>query len=371
MKMLNIKHISLSVYFFILLFVCSCGKKDETLYTVKGTLQNLESPFIFITTEKNDSILLDTIFVDKKGHFSYKGKADQLTMVSLYFEKKSWSTSVFVDKGWNVEVKGDINHPDLININGGDVNNDLTAFKKDNLQLFNTRSELLSQIENATTPEMKQNYSTELKNVNFELTNKAREFVQNNPDKIASVILIQDFYKNSTSVDALDEELKLLKGDAARFFLTKDLQKFSEKVKSSQIGAKAPSFELKNKDKEINLDDFKNKYLLITFSTDNEDDSVMESLPIIMDTYKKLKGKNVEFLSVVFNDEVLPVADSIKWTVFYDTKGWASEIIKSYNINELPYSVLISPEGLILERGLSVVPSIDKIDELLQANKAK
>ncbi|GAB6010562.1 DUF4369 domain-containing protein [Viscerimonas tarda] len=356
---------------FLLFFLPGCGKKGQTTFTIKGKLANLESPYIFIATENNDSIFIDTIRANRKGVFSYEGTVGHLTMASLFFEGKPWATSIFFDKGWNIEITGDVKRPDLIYATGGNINDDLTAVKKENIQLLNTKADLIARIDSASTPEMLQNYSSELKTINFELTNQGRQFIEKNPEKIASVVLIQYFFKNDISVEALDEALALLKGEAADFSLTTELKQYSEKIKSSQIGARAPAFELKNKDKDIRLYDYRGKYLLITFSAECKDDSVWTVPPVITDSYDQSKDNKLEYLSVVMlcDKPVKQAPDSIKWKVFYDTNGWNSDIVKAYNIVDVPNNVLISPEGVILGRRLSAISLIEQINELKKTDK--
>jgi len=353
-----------------LVFLGSCSKDNKDDFTIKGSLSNLDAPYFFIAMESFDSVFVDTVWVDRQGTFSYKGMVDTLTMTSLYFDKKLWSTSVFLNKGWNVDVKGDINYPDLIKVDGGDVNDDLTTFKKANSELFKNRTDVLRKIEEAGNPEIKLNYSNELKNINFDLTNAAKDYIEKNPEKIASVVLIQDFYRNNTSIEQLQQSLSLLKGKAQSFYLADDLRDYSAKVKLSQVGSLAPDFEMKNGDKESNLNVYRGKYLYLTFATQNGG-VYQNGLPAMMEVYKKLKNKDVEFVSVIVDSIIEEVPDSIKWPVFFDRKGWASKPIDLYNITELPFSVLISPEGRIIERGISAAILPEKIDELQKAKVKK
>lgn len=354
------------LFILLLLIMISCGeKKKDYDFIVKGKLDNINSPYFYITFDAVDTLILDTIFVDSKGEFNYKGNIDKLTMASLYFNEKSWSTSIFVNKDWNVEVNGDINRPDLIMVKGGAVNDDLTSFKKANETLFKSKADLLQAVDDeSTNPEIVQNHITELKNVNFELTNKARVYVEDNPEKIASVILIQDFYKNSTSIEMLDRLLSLLTGEAATYPLSRDLKEYSEKVKLSEIGKKAPDFKLTLKGKTKDLESLKGKYVYLTFGLDKLELYTFE-ISTLIKLYPELKKKNVEFISVILDVNHNPVIpDSIKWDVFYDYKGWASNIVQDYNIISVPYGVLISPEGYILERDLKSVALEEKIKEI-------
>jgi len=353
----------------VLLLSSGCDDKKDS-FTIKGSLTNIDAPYFFIALEVADSILIDTIQVDKQGAFSYKGYVDTLTFASLYFDKQSLSTSVFLNKNWDVEIKGDANRPDLIRIEGGDVNNDLTAFKKANDGLLRNRLEVLRKIDDAPNTEMLQNYSTELKNINFDLTNNAKDFIEKNPEKIASVVLIQDFFKNNTSVEQLDLMLSFLQGRAENFSLTQELKNYSAKVKLSRVGANAPNFILKSGGKELNISKYKGKYLYLTFATQNGE-IYQKSIPAMIEAYNKLKGKNVEFASVIINYTVESTPDSVKWSVFYDPKGWASKSIDLYDVTELPYGVLISPEGRVIDRGMTATMLPDRIKELEKEKSKK
>ncbi|NDW17505.1 DUF4369 domain-containing protein [Dysgonomonas sp. 216] len=365
--MLNLKNIGVILLASIFLLF-SCKEEDKSTFKIEGKLSNLNAPYFFLVMESPDSLIVDTIRIDEHGVFSHEGKVDTLTIASLYFDKKAWSTSVFLDKGWDVNIDGNINYSDLITVNGGNVNDDLTAFKKENEQLLKIRTELLLKIKDAANVDMFQNYNAELKNIEFDLINKAKSYVEKNPDKVASVILIQDFLKSNISLSDLDKLLGSLEGAAVDFPLTQDLKKQNTRTRLSQVGAIAPDFTLKNGEKEFDLRKYKGKYIYLTFVA-QDGEVYKERIPYMIDAYKKLKNKDTEFISIVidYKDENTP--DSIKWPVFYDNKGWASQAVNLYNISELPYGILISPKGWILERGILAPELSEKIQDLQKDKK--
>lgn len=359
------KTIVLGLLILLMIVVQSCGEKTKDYnFTVKGKFENIDSPYFYITFDTADSLIVDTIFVNAKGDFNYKGNIDKLTIASLFFNEKSWSPSIFINENWTVNINGDINQPDLIMVKGGDVNDDLTSFKKNNESLFRSKADLLDAVANeSTSPEIIQNHIAELKNVNFELTNKARSYIEENPDKIASVILIQDFYKNTASIDMLNKLLASLTGQAANYPLTAELKQYSERVKLSQVGSKAPYFNLKLNGKSKDLNSLKGKYVYLTFGLDRPE-LYADEISRLIKIYPKFKGKNVEIISVVLDvDHNTQIPDSVKWDVFYDYKGWASDIVQDYNITSVPYGILISPDGYIIERDLKSVALEEKMTE--------
>lgn len=357
----------------------SCDKKATSKYEISGKLENLTGNYFLMSHEVGDSVVIDTIPINAKGEFSFKGTVDTLTEMSLYFNQNTKSTYILVNKGWDVELKGDALYPDLINVKGGDVNDDLTTFKNQNKELLKNRADILiaadrKNSDNNDTLKVK-DYVVELKNINFELSNIAANYIKTNPEKIASVMLINTFFKDESSIPRLDENLALLKGKAVDFQLTADLKQFRDKVKRSSIGAIAPVFNLKDTNgKNVQLSDFKGKYVLLTFASTTCEVCKLEKKDAVK-VYNELKKqkKNIEFISIIKDIEDEPISkiftDSVKWTIIPVKGGWSAKEFDTYYIREIPYNVLISPSGNITDRDFPVTALIKKMDELVDSGK--
>ncbi|MDR2949577.1 MAG: redoxin domain-containing protein [Prevotella sp.] len=374
----NISRFTGLIILFVIILV-SCNKKS-TMYEISGKLENVTGNYFLMSHESGDSVLIDTIPISAKGEFSFKGAVDTLTEVSLYFNQNTKSTYLLMDKGWNVELEGDALYPDLINIKGGSVNDDITAFKTKNKDLLKTRADILNAAEKKSpdndTLKVK-DYVVELKNINFELSNIAANYVKSNPDKIASVMLINTFFKDETSIPRLDENLALLRGKAADFPLTDNLKRFRDKVKLSSVGAVAPNFKLKDlKGKDVQLTDLRGKYVLLSFASTTCEVCRYEKKDAVV-VYNELKKqkKNIEFITIVKDIEDVPISknitDSVKWTVIPVNGGWSAKTFDTYYIREIPYHVLISPTGVILERDFPIFALSKKMDELAGTTKDK
>mgnify|MGYP000944877466 CR=1 FL=1 len=357
----------------------SCNKKNGD-FRVSGQLENISGSHFLAAYEVGNSLIVDTVPVDN-GEFSFRGKVDTLTIMRLYFNKntKVPDMYLFVDRNWHVKMNGNILYPDLIEVSGGDVNDDLTSFKKKNETLLLSRAEILEAAgKDSSSAQDDQKYIMELKNVNFELSNIAASYVKNNPDKIASVVLINTFFRDETSIPRLDESLNLLKGKAENFPLTNDLKEYSSNVKRSSVGASCPSFNLKDKDgNNVSPFQYRGKYLLLSFVSTTCETCKMERQDAIR-IYNDLRKKkeNIEFLTIVIDSEIEEIPktakDSIKWTLLADKGSWASKTFDLYNVREVPYNILISPTGTILERDLPILALTDKLKELTSdENKQK
>ena len=377
----NIAIVLLSLSLAIGLF--SCDKGNPNGFDINGKLDNVEGSHFYATHERGDSVIIDTIAINNEGIFSFQGEVDTLTTMCLYLNQDTDNPSflyVFVDKGLKVNIKGDAQLPDLIDVQGGEINDDLSAFKRENETLLKSRVEILNSALNDTVAKDdlsgEKSYVMTLKNINFELSTLAANYVKKYPEKIASVMLINNFFKDENSIPRLDENLGLLKGKAEAFPLTDKLRDFSTKVKASAVGTHAPYFTLKNtKDKNVTLNDYRGKYILLSFiSTTCKvcDDEKKESIELYKRMTKK-KEKNIEFVSIVKDIERISIkeaySDSLKWTLLPEYGGWAGKTFDLYNVHEIPYNILISPTGTILERDFPLSKLEAKLEELTKDTK--
>lgn len=370
--MLKKNFIRISVVFLLLIAgLVSCGEKNKEGFTVEGNLENIEGGYFIAAREFRDSMIVDTVHVDDKGRFTIKGDVDTLSTLSIYMNNNSRYTYFFVDKGIKVNITGDALYPDLLDIKGGDVNDDLTAFKKQHKDLIKKRTEILKLVEDSSYTEDEssvvtdKNYVMELKNINFELSNIIADYVKNNPDKIASVVLIHAIFKNEANLTRLDESLSQLRGAAATYYQAKELFDYSNKIRRSSEGAVSPNFTRKDiKGKEHSLVSFRGKYLFLFFVSTTCPLCEIQR-PEVMALYNKFKQQkeNIEFLTVVINTEEAPVSDeikrSVKWPILIEDGGWSSDLLDLYNIHEVPFYTIISPTGVILRRDIP----LDMVDE--------
>jgi peroxiredoxin len=129
------------------------------------------------------------------------------------------------------------------------------------------------------------------------------------------------------------------------------------------IGDKAPEITLPNLNGEIiSLSSFKNKIVLIDFWASWCSPCVNEQ-PILAELYKNFKeikfsnGDGFEIYGVSLDNKKKPWQSIIKkykinWTQVSDLEFWASPVAKTYNLQELPYNLLIDGNGIIIAKNL-------------------
>ena len=356
---------SVVTIFLFLIFFASCNN-DNGKVIIKGEISNLYSPYIISSYHNSDSITIDTVFVDEKGKFSYVQYIDTSRALTFYFNDYHTSEVIFLEKGVHkIKVNGDAILPYLLEVIGGEINNNLTRFKKENETLLKQRSLLISKFDDENTEYLNSNNIISekermalLNSLNHELAQKVENYILLNPEKISSVILINEFFKNSENPKTLERVLQFLKNDAANYPLTHKLKKHTEKLMISAEGVQMPYFQLiDDNGKTIYPNDFKNKYLLISFLSANSEES-KENLKILKNAYAILDKDSIEFLSIFIDSDTFPIIkphrDSIPWRLVFENKSWSSEIVDTYNINSVPFNILIDPKGEITTRDIPV-----------------
>lgn len=351
------KYYIVIIYFIIFLIALSCNKGDGTV--IKGNISNISDSFILASYLSSDSLIIDTIPA-YNNKFNYNVDIDTLVAFSLYINEGS--TVVFADKGQTVTVKGDAQFPDLIKVNGNEINNDLTAFKRANQDLLKQRGQLLSNLHIVREADSSRINSlsrrediSNLNLLNHELTLKAEEYIKENPTKISSLILINNFFTNSDTPKSLERVLGYLEGDVVENNVAKRLQMYSQKINRSAEDASIPYFQLTDKEGElINSNTFNGKYLLLSFVSNAGIES-RETVELLKNEYEVLSNDSIQFVSVYIDSDNFPIEvqhDSIPWIVVTEDRGWGSDIVDLLNIQYIPFNILINPEGTIMLRNV-------------------
>ncbi|MCE5204997.1 MAG: DUF4369 domain-containing protein [Porphyromonadaceae bacterium] len=364
------KWAKICIYCFILWSAVSCNREEGA--SIKGRITNLDFPYILASYLSADTLAIDTIATDSRGRFTYRCQIDTLTTFSLYLNNYESAAVVFANEGEKISVEGDAKLPDLIRVKGNEINDDLTSFKINNTELLSQRGQLLVDLLKEKKSDAGVNNSitrndeiAKLNVLNHELTLKAEEFIKEHPANLSSLILISNFFKNSDNPQALERVLNYITGDVKKTQFAARLRAYSEKINLSAEGARMPFFQLKDKEsKDIFSSDFQGKFLLLSFISTAGIDS-RETVELLKNEYAKVNKDSVSFVTIYIDSDIYPINyaanDSIPWTVVPEKKSWGSDIVETFNVQFIPFNVLIAPDGTIKVRNLPAQGVVDVI----------
>ena len=132
---------------------------------------------------------------------------------------------------------------------------------------------------------------------------------------------------------------------------------YVENMKLTAVGQPAPEIALPNPEGTVvKLSSLRGKYVLVDFWAKWCGPCRKEN-PNVVRAYQKYKDKGFTVFGVSLDrsreDWLQAIQqDNLTWTHVSDLKYWQSEAAKTYNITGIPFSVLLDPNGVIIDKNL-------------------
>lgn len=140
------------------------------------------------------------------------------------------------------------------------------------------------------------------------------------------------------------------------------------------IGKEAPDLNLATPDgSQVSLSSLRGNYVLIDFWA-SWCKPCREENPTVVAIYNDYKDKNFEIYGVSLDRSAEKWKQAIRqdqlpWIQVSDLIGWKSVAALTYKVNSIPATVLINPEGIIIDKNLRREALRNRLEEIFEASK--
>lgn len=317
----------------ILTVLTGCRKSTDDAH-ISGAISGLGNDTIYLFNEFGNENLIDTIFVNKD-KFAYDIPVDTLSIYMLLF-KDGTEYPLFLNRRDRLEITGNANALDALEVEGSAPNEALTHFEKTVLlnDSLNTAEKLRS----------------------------VEAYIRQNSTSIVSVYLLDRYFAQQPSPDyrKIKDLISSLSGIMQDQPVIEFINERIDMLDKTGGSRSAPFFNVPDAEgtKITRASKFADKYLILTFWA-SWSDSCKENnrqLRALQKQFKKDESLGILGISLdVDRDAWLNAieSDTLDWVNASDLAGFNSNLVTSFGISSLPTNYLISPTGIVLLKGVT------------------
>ncbi|HQQ93647.1 MAG TPA: TlpA disulfide reductase family protein [Bacteroidia bacterium] len=374
------QHLILAAAGLLMIGFAACDNKQKsTGFQLKGQLKASKGETIYFEKLSGPQpVLLDSTVLDENGNFDFSSYTPKIGFYRLKLNNQNFAMLV-LDSADKVTLSGDAT--DLGNtytVEGSEETklflayNDLSKARDLRLDSLNKAFQLAmepykmdSKRVDSLSAIFEGPYNAIIGHVNKALV----DMIRLNADKYASIMAIQalepdkypDVYK------ALDEGL------SKKFPNDRNVMMFHDvvtRVMATTLGQTAPDIVMPGPDgKELALSSFRGKVVLIDFWA-SWCGPCRKEMPNVVKAYAKYKNKGFEIFGVSLDQDKQRWLDAISkdgitWPQVSDLKYWENAAARVFNVQSIPYTVLLDKDGKILDKNLRGEALEKRLAELL------
>lgn len=351
----------------------SCGGNEsgtEGKVMVSGKIENAPEGVVVLSqfTDSRPKVL-DTLDLNNNGEFSYELTIETPTFYELNFHgQKVIRLALFKE---DVDVKYNFSTPESLTIDGSADTQELMKVEK----LMETYQADVNKLNEAYYEAMSKNDAEAIKKIQAEAmaleanqAERVKEMINGMGDSFASMAAI-GLLNPKTDFQFIDQLVARLNENYPGTASILQVKQQLDEMRALSVGQPAPEIELPNPDGTIvKLSDLRGKYVLIDFWAAWCKPCRQEN-PNVVRLYNQYKDKGFEVFGVSLDrtkeDWVKAISDDgLTWTQVSDLKYFNSVAAELYQIDAIPATYMVDPEGKIIAKDLRGPSLENKLAEL-------
>ncbi|MCH7408381.1 redoxin domain-containing protein [Belliella sp. DSM 111904] len=369
------KSLKIPILLFSVLFFFSCGEKESVFdgkVNISGKISNAGEGKLILSKYLDDRAeVVDTIKLNSNGKFDYELSLDGPSFYELnILDKKSVRLALYDE---DIDISYDAADDSSYKVSGSEDSKHLQkvdelaqAYQDEINNLNSAYYEAMTNKDQAAIKEI-QTKAMDLEGAHAEKVKAAINEMDGSFASLAALGML-NFKNDFLFVDELVEQLN------ERYPNTKmitSLKSQLDDMRLLSIGQEAPEISLPNPEGElVNLSDLRGKYVLIDFWA-AWCKPCREENPNVVRLYNKYNESGFEVFGVSLDrtkDAWVKAIeeDGLTWTHVSDLQYFNSAAAAIYQINAIPATYLIDPEGIIVSKDLRGTSLEKKLEEIFE-----
>lgn len=357
----------------LLLSLMACGNGSgefDGTVNIKGQVKNQPEGAVILSRYEDDRAeVVDTIPVNNKGHFDYELSLNGPGFYELNLYDQKVARLALYDE--DVKVEYDFQNEDSFKATGSHDTEQvlkvdaLVEKYQDEINQLNSEYYEAMSAEDQEAIKAIQDRSMEMASAHSVRVKETIKSMDGSFASLAAVMMIDprtDFEFLDSLISGLDQKYPDTK-------LIISLRQQLDEMRTLAVGQPAPEIALPNPEGEIvKLSDLRGKYVLIDFWA-AWCKPCREENPNVVRLYHQYKDQGFEVFGVSLDrtKEAWVEAieeDGLEWTQVSDLQYFNSEAAATYQINAIPATYMVDPEGKIVAKDLRGASLENKLKEL-------